>query len=249
MAKRRPTHIKINQEDKLKMDRLRMNMGNREGRSKPISQQEFNRRTLNIPNLDNVLFRDAAAKRRLRKLGLTGQMISVFIMLGVLMFILVSFWIWGLVGPQLADTLGDVSTVFTDEYSGNTDIPGINQSVQVGFVNIAPAFQNLQWISYTLLVFLFIGFFFLAFFVRTYPFMVIFWIGGMIVLVFASIFMSAAYNDMRSNSETGELYKSWETNDFIMSHLPHIFTVVGFIGGFILFILANRDGDAEATPF
>ena len=71
----------------------------------------------------------------------------------------------------------------------------------------------------------------------------------MIVIIFASIFMSAAYNDIRSNEETGALYQSWEVNDFIMGHLPHIFTVVGFMGGFILFILAQRDSETEVSPF
>lgn len=247
MSNNRKSHVRVFPETKQKINELKIDMISIE--RKQISDREVLRRAFNIPNLRETLKIDSLAKKKLNIKGLSGSLIGVFIMLGVVFFIMILFYLFGLIGPQISDALSSTTEIFQDLAANDTSTPGLNKSVELTFDNaIGPSIQNLQWFSYTLLIFLMLGFFFLAFWIRAYPFLIIFWIGGIVVLIMASLFMSSAYNDMRDDPSF-PVYKQWKTNDFILSNLPHIFTAIGFVGGFILFILASRESTAEVTPF
>lgn len=244
-GKTNTTHIRISQEDKIKFNQIKVDLTKIRG--SPISDTEMNRRIMKT-KIRERLIKDQIdfpepRKKRFGKLGIAGPIISIFIMLGVIALIMLVFFIFGLVGPQISDTFNTITVTLQES---TVEDSAINNATDQTFGNINPGFQNLQWISYTLLVFLFIGFLFLAFFVRAYPFLIIFWLGGMLVLIVSAIFLSSAYVDI-SSSSLSSTYEAWGTNHFLMSNLPQIFTVMGFLGGFILFVIVSRDTEVESS--
>jgi hypothetical protein len=63
-----------------------------------------------------------------------------------------------------------------------------------------------------------------------------FFIAGMLMLVMASIFISNIYEDFYDDSgETGDILKEHTMLSFLLINAPMIITIIGFIGGIILF--------------
>lgn len=171
------------------------------------------------------------------KKGLIDQFDKVVKMLSILGIIVAVFIIVALISPPIVDSVTRISDALVDTSSSN---PDVQTAINITVPPFAAAVSNLQWIGYALLIFPFLSFLVLAYFVRIYPAVVIFWIIGIMVLIIVSIFFSSGYVNTIGNQE---LYSNFQTNDFILSNLPWIMTVMGFFGGTILFILIPRDQD------
>lgn len=107
--------------------------------------------------------------------------------------------------------------------------------------------QMLEWISYVFIIMLIITFFGIAYFVRSHPFLIVFWIFIIICLVFVSLFLTVSYQDVKSDPYLASMYEQWESTDYLLSWLPHIITAIGILGGIVLFILITREPESEAT--
>lgn len=176
----------------------------------------------------------------LNRKGLTGALITVLLMILVLVFIIILYAFVSFTGPVLTYT----TTLATDTLA-SVDAPGtaLTNATETVFVPVNEGLGNLEWLSYFLLIIMVIGFMMLCFFVRTYPFLIIFWLLFVTVIVFSTIYISSAYEDLSSsNDDIGNAYRNWETNNFLLAYLPGITSAIGFLGGIVLFILASRGG-------
>lgn len=176
------------------------------------------------------------------KKGLVAQIFTVLIIFLALMGIVIIYVFIGFFTPLFANSFSQISDELVIAGEGTS---GLNSSVRAVVLPVNEGIQNLQWLSYTLLIFLFFGFCVLCFFVRTYPFLMLFWIFFVLVLVICGVFLSHSYNQVNQDSQLGAIYQRWGTNHLIMSHLPHIITVMGFMGGSILFFVATRDSASD----
>jgi len=165
----------------------------------------------------------------------------VVIFLIALGIIVIGFAIWGLVGPvtvQQSQSLGGLIVSSADD-TGNPDVSNAAN------IAINPAIEALgvfEWMGTFILIVLLLGFMVIAFYVRTAPFLVFIWIGGMFILVVASIFISTSYIEMASGS-LGNFYLQWGANDFIMRNLAQLMSVAGVMGAIILFTLVAKGGE------
>ncbi len=181
------------------------------------------------------------------KKGVYDQIVVVVIMLIVVAGIMFAFWVWSILGPTtvglISQTSGDVRNAINNTGDGNLTA-AINPSLNA----IDNSIVNIEWISYAVLIMLMFGFFIMCFYVRTYPFLIFIWIGGILVLTVLSFFITSSYQDLTSGSDyVATQVKGWSTSHFLMSNLPGVFVAVGLLGGIIMFVLISKNGEAEQT--
>jgi Flp pilus assembly protein TadB len=243
MMAKKLTHIRVYDKEKIKFDELARELSFIQKAN--IRIPEIVRRITNVPNIKSILIKDAEAKRGIGKKGLFQQMWVIFLLMFVFMIIIIGFWLSSLVLPVLANTVNDVTSVLD---SSSPSGEALNNATDTTFGNVNQGFQGLEWFSYSMLIIMFIGFFFCAFFVRTYPFLLIFWIGFVILMAIVSIILTISYQEITAgDSLIATIYKSHETNDFILNNLPIITIAGGLFGGVILFMVIARDPDIEVT--
>jgi len=173
------------------------------------------------------------------KKGLVPQIITIFILMGVFAGVILIYFVWSLTAPPLVSTFDTLTTNLLSIGEGDGNLTfAINKS----FVPINNALPNLKWIGYSVFIAMLMGFFIVALFVRSYPFLMIFWLMFMIVMAFTSIYLGSVYQDIANSDPT---YTAFSANHFLLNYLPHITIVFGFIGGIILFILAHRNAEEE----
>lgn len=244
MKKKNTTHIRIRPEDKIKLDEMRFKLAEIE--KKPIPREEVLRRTFNIPRLRGVLEEDSIQKKELRKIGLNrrglvGPLISVFVIILAVMMVIVGFWIFGLAMPPIVDSVGTVTTVMQNASAGNS---AMENATETTFVNVNKGMGAFHWIGYSMFIASLLGFVFVAFYVRTYPFLLIFWVGFMVVLIIGSIGLASAYQDIAGSVS---YYEAWQTQHFFLTYQPHILVAMAFLGGLVLFVLISKESEAEAV--
>jgi hypothetical protein len=106
--------------------------------------------------------------------------------------------------------------------------------------------QQLEWISYTIIIILLLTFVMLCFYVRTYPFLAFIWILIIVFLGGLSIFLTSAYQDIQSKGGfIGDALNSWENTNSLALWLPYIIVGIGIIGGIIMFVLATRESEVQ----
>lgn len=176
------------------------------------------------------------------------QQIWVVIMLGLVMVgIIVLFFAWSLAGPIITQSTGELNTLLQSTATSTGDSGIINAS-QSTFQPASEGINVLEWLSFFMIIMLFLTMIIIASFVRTYPFLAFVWIFIIVILVFVSIFITVAYQDITSGSGyLADTYASWESSHYILLNLPIIVVAVGIIGGILMFILSTRDREAEVT--
>lgn len=171
--------------------------------------------------------------------------LSILIVMGIVLFVLIAMlFVAQTTLPIIQGTLGDVNVVLQEAVQETGDTGLINAS-QSSFQPATDSLQNFEWITYTVFIFLFITFIIMAFYVRTYPFLIFIWIIMIIILLFASIFLTVAYQDLAA-SDLGVYYSAWENSHWLVSNLPIVVLAIGIIGGIVMFILASREQEAES---
>lgn len=170
-------------------------------------------------------------------------------MIIVLGIIIISLFIAGLILPMFTSYSSEVFNQFIIA-SGNETPSNLSSAAETSFqpaIETLGIFQTLLLIAF---IFFFIGFIVLCAFVRAYPFLIIIWIIGIILLAGISIFLSITYTDIKStNAETRQVYGSWAMTDFFMSNLPIIVVVIGVIGGLIMLMIIPKDQEIEVGGF
>lgn len=175
------------------------------------------------------------------KRGLSNEIMVVIVMAFALGVIILFSYLVMLVLPLISDTT-QVFTGIIEDASVSSGNEALENATVVSFAPVSEGVQQLEWITFMLFVFMLITMLIMCFYVRTYPFLAFVWLLMVLVLVFISIFLTNAYNDIRQG-ELSDVYQSWENTDFYLQYLPHIVLVMGIIGGIIMFAMASRRPD------
>jgi len=157
--------------------------------------------------------------------------------------------IWGLtIGvPLFSNLFSTAGQSIVSTGSGNSDIgPALNASIN-------PAINSVSMIQY-LIYAIFFGFVcglgVVAYYARSYPFMIVIWIALSVIFTIFGLFLSNAYSDIiASGGIISQSVASWGTMNWIMLNLPTVFAIAGFVGGVIIFMLIPRETEAEAGAY
>lgn len=175
---------------------------------------------------------------------------NIMMMLIIMFFILIFFvmyYIYSLIAPPASYIINDVANIVQGEADNSDGNLSLAANLTISSANRAIQ-TNIQWFSYGILLAGILAFIIVAFFVRAYPFLMIYWIIFGIIIVVVSIFMSIGYSDIRVGDDyLGAAYQSWTGNDYIMQYLPYIASAFFLITGTILFlVISTKDIPQEA---
>lgn len=178
-----------------------------------------------------------------------GQQIMTIIILGLILTgIVFLIFVIQLALPLFTTGTEEVTSLFVLTTQENNDA-NLTRSATVSANAISGTIVQLEWISFFFIIGLIIAFMGLAFFVRSHPFLIVFWILIMVCLILISIFLTVSYEEIKAtDSYVKSSAESWESTDYMLSHLPHILTAIGLLGGIILFALISREPESEAIP-
>lgn len=178
------------------------------------------------------------------KRGFIDKTLGLVVFGVVLIFIVLIVYFGSLLMPILTPNLQTAGTLVNDAFQSVDNEPIQNASTAV-IVPATNALNNMEWLSYSLMIVCFLAFLIMCFYVRTYPFLLWIWIIMIIIIVFVSIYLTVAYQDLRADATLGQYYQSWENTDFMLRNLPIVMLIIGIVGGVIMFILSSRDAAAE----
>lgn len=179
------------------------------------------------------------------KRGFYNQAMTAAIIIGVLIAIMVCYWFWSLIAPSATSLTTDVSSIILNQARNSTD-GNISNAANLAITPAINVLGDFEFFTYTLLSGAVMGFLLLCFYVRTYPFLLFFWIIGIFILALTSIWLTSSYEGAIAGAGYfSTTTTSWTTNHYIMSNLPSIFVGFGIIGGIILFLIVSRETEAE----
>jgi hypothetical protein len=182
------------------------------------------------------------------KKGQVNGILVVLIMAGLLIGIVVLYYLYALAMPLFtgisAEAIGIVNEVGG---TSNADEANITEAITTVTTPISSSMHILSWFGYLIFIGLLIAFLIIAFNIRTHPYLSVFWILIIVALVITSMFMANSYEELKQDSYLAGQYNANPTNDFIILHLPHIVSAFGLISGLILFILVTRDPEMEGS--
>ena len=176
--------------------------------------------------------------------GFMQQIMIVLIFVIVLAAIMSIYYLWSLSAPIYeslqTDVFHDLIVATNNETPSN-----LSESATTAFNVGIDSLAVMESISVIIFFFLIIGFIAMCAFVRTYPFLMVVWIVGIILLVFFSLILTSTYEDMKQDSVLRGYYTEWGMNDFILSNMPILILVVGVVGGLIMMFVLARDPDID----
>jgi uncharacterized protein (UPF0333 family) len=184
-------------------------------------------------------------KGKMRKKGQVNQIMILVILTLVIVGIMGIFWMYSMVAPIVSQTAGTLTDELVIATAGMENEGNMSGAVRESAGIVTNSLPLLNYIGYFMFFMLILGFFLMAFFVRTYPFLIIFWIGLIFLLVLVALIMSNAYQVAADTGEFSSAYSSFTMNDYVMRYLPHMIAVTGIFGGIILFVLVTKDPVAE----
>lgn len=167
------------------------------------------------------------------------QVVWIFILMGLVAALIVGYFVFAMAAPLF----GNYENILVTDFQGAAASTG--QSIIVNATNMTAGSidrtiqPNEQWVSYGILIMMFIAFVACMYFVRFYPFMVIFWILFCIVITFVSIYLSVSYQNIAASMPA--IYQAWAGNDYLMTYLPFITITFAVIGGIFIFMTSKRE--------
>lgn len=175
--------------------------------------------------------------------GITGQLMTIIIMILFLMFVVVGFFMWSLIAPVVTYTnnlvTNEILSIPNDDLNTTTYL-------NYTFGSANRLVQNAEWVTYGLLFILFIVFAMFAYSVRTYPVLIFVWILLGFMAIFVAMALAQTYESVgNSGGLVQEAYESWEGNNFILQYLPWVVGGMWLIGGIILFAIVTKDEQSE----
>ena len=108
------------------------------------------------------------------------------------------------------------------------------------------SFQSLYWISVFIMVGMILSILIGSYLVTTKPIFFIPYIFVVIIAVIVSVGISNAYESIATTPELASIFANFIGANFIMSKLPIWVTVIGFLGGIIMF---SRLGSKEEQTY
>lgn len=181
-----------------------------------------------------------------RKGELAEQFTFILMMVAVLALIIAIIALVGLAAPPV---IGEGKVAINQIQTAiHTNNPGssLENSSSVATQAVYQGLGAMEILSYLMFIGLFVGYLIIAYYVRTYPYLAFVWIGLVVILVMLSIFISIAYQNAKATTtDLNNFYTSWGTNDFLLSHLPELATVLGLISMVLLFAIRGSEPQTE----
>lgn len=135
------------------------------------------------------------------------------------------FYIYIVMKPRMDTALLSI----TDE------IPTAQTDFNNTFGQVGVALQNLPWISVMLIIGVFLAFLITSFLVNTHPIFFVAYIFVIVIAVVVSVPLANTYEILYTNPMLSASYSQFQGASLILSKLPIVIAVIGFIGAIILF--------------
>ena len=170
-----------------------------------------------------------------------GQFTDLFLFMIIAIIVLFVSGLFIYFGTQVNDQLEESFTGMTigDEPNGTnyTDI----KDATFGQVDVA--YSSLYWISILIIVAMILSIFIGSYMVTTRPIFFVPYIFIVIIAVIISAGISNAYQEVVATPELASTFAGFIGSNFIMFYLPIWITVIGFIGGIIMFVrMKSQEG-------
>lgn len=167
-----------------------------------------------------------------KKGGFTDLFIFMVISVALVFMCGVMIYIGGTANTEIEKAIGGrmIGTANTTEIIQNT----------MGVVN--NTYQSLYWISVFLMVGMVLSIFIGSYLVTTKPIFFIPYIFILIIAIIVSVGISNAYEQVISDPTLASTFAGFIGANFIMLNLPIWITIIGFVGGIIMF---SRMGSKE----
>lgn len=176
---------------------------------------------------------DKDAIRRLDKRGTIQNFTTIFL---ILLVIIAFGVVFALVGGILSYGFSSISS----SLSGVTSTASTNISYYAGevtFGNIGLGYDTLEWISWGLIMALFLGLLVSFFLIRVHPLFLVFYFIAQGIIFILSIILSRAYKQVH---DTGGVLAtklaSWEATSYVLLNMPTFVILFTFVGAIILFV-------------
>jgi hypothetical protein len=125
------------------------------------------------------------------------------------------------------------------DYAGNENV---TQIVDDTFGHVNQAYQSLYWISIMLIVGMIISIFIGSYLVTTKPIFFIPYAFIVIIAIIVSVGISNAYEMVIADPTMSSTFAGFVGANFIMLQLPIWISVIGIIGGIIMFVrMGSKD--------
>lgn len=125
-----------------------------------------------------------------------------------------------------------------------------SQVIDDTFGKVNEAYQSLYWISIFLIVGMIISIFIGSYLVTTKPIFFIPYIFITIIAIIVSVGLSQAYSSVIEDPTLASTFVGFVGANYIMLNLPIWITVIGFIGGIIMFVrMGSRENQLYGGQF
>lgn len=186
-------------------------------------------------------------KNKINKKGFMTQAIIMLVLIAVLIGIMVVYYIWGMVAPHFTSLSNEMLNEIIIA-TGNDTVNNLSQASASSFEPLRQSLGMLSWLSVLFFFVLILGFIMIMAMIRTYPWLIIIWIVGILLLAFTSLILTNSYEDIYAgDSYSREVYSQWSGNHFLLTNMPIIIVAVGTLGGLVMLLMINRDPDIEIS--
>jgi hypothetical protein len=165
--------------------------------------------------------------------GFTDIFLFMIISFVLVLFCGIFIFISGEVTDQMQETIANTNLI-----GDGTNNASVVVSNTMGASN--NSFQALYWISIFLIFGMIIAIFIGSFMVTTKPIFFIPFLFLLIIAVIVSVPLSNAYETLRSTAELETTFSSFTGSNWILSNLPMIVVIVGFVGAIIMFVRMGK---------
>jgi len=135
---------------------------------------------------------------------------------------------------QLQDSIGQMEDLH-DTVDNNASVVITNT---MGVTNLS--FQALHWIAVFLIFGMIFGIFIGSYLVTTKPIFFIPYLFVVIIAVIVSVPMANTYETLTNDATMGATYTAFVGASFIMLNLPIFISIIGIVGGIIMFTRMGR---------
>lgn len=135
--------------------------------------------------------------------------------------------------------IGGIATDQVHTTMDGLDIAGeqnVTEIINDTFGHVNEAYQSLYWISVFLIVGMVISIFIGSYLVTTKPIFFIPYIFIVIIAIVVAVGMSNAYEQVIADPTMADTFAGFVGANYIMLQLPIWITVIGFVGGIIMFV-------------
>lgn len=146
----------------------------------------------------------------------------------IIMVCVIMVYIANMTRDQLHESMDDMDI-------GDASGHNASEVIDSTMGSVALSFKALYWVSAFLIFGMILGIFIGSYLVTTKPIFFIPYIFLVIIAIIVSVPMSNAYETLSNNAELSGTFVNFTASNFIMLNLPIWITIIGFVGGIIMF--------------